>query len=764
GDTLPADGSTRTGRIRASYSFNPWTLGRTSFNGEPCRVIRIDLFRNGQIIRTWTPNTPEATVDFPINESAAGSHYMVRVLGNDAAWMAAYASPIYFDNTQRPRQPHGFTPLVRGRVYDSVSNTPLRATVTCIRAGQTLWSLETDAQGRFRAYVPLDARLIARDAQGRQLSRDILDDEQVYAFCHNLPDNYPDLVGSIAPFQALVREMTWEFPMGYQNAGSYVKQPLAGTGPMNNFRIHSAPGPTPGKGSTEITTLIVDKTRVQPGDTINYAVLFRTPHGGAPTEELSVEWKGWNPEYPRLYTKVGQVFAHNNGGNTLVSLGGGFYLRSGSVVIPSWVGNVNDTSPGIKFAVTSRGRFPEEANLLIPVGPTRSELLISSTWDGFPATWGEFGIGPCHFHRQLTVYTRYNDYRRLQFSFQINGETINVHPLADTARSPDADDAIFDDYFYYDAQLGPQGRNINYRDPIRQQPGEPDFGSVPIFNPNDQNQGGGGGPVVIPPPPAIALPIAPEWLGPNLGHKKAVFWEHVDGYTAATVLSQTNFTYATLLRDGQPAGGGWRAKAVADLNHDGSPDLIWKHASGQTAVWFMNGVNFSSAMLLRNGHALPAGWDVVGAGDLTGNRHSDLILQSSDGRLAAWVMNGANFARAVSLRDGVPVPSAWRFSGVADLDGNGTGDLLWHHSDNSLAAWLMQRGTFAGSARLRTVSPAWRLVAATDFNGDGRPDFLWQNADGRLAIWFMNGPQFINATLLINGNPARNGWRIIGAQ
>ncbi|MBA4148594.1 MAG: CehA/McbA family metallohydrolase [Verrucomicrobia bacterium] len=764
GDTLPADGASRTARIQASYLFNPWTLAQTSFNGEPCRVVQVDLFRNGQVIQTWNPNTPTATLEFPINETSEGSHYMVRVLGNDAAWMAAYASPIYFDNTPRPRQPDGFTSLVNGRVYDAANNHPTPASVSCVRDGETLWNLQTDSQGLFRAYVPLDAKLVARDANGRQIGRDILSDERVYAFCHNLPETFPNLTGSIAAFRNLVKEMTWEFPLGHQNAASYVRQPLSGNAAFSNFSIQSAPARTPGKNGTEITTLLVDRTRAQRGETINYAVLFRTS-GGAPNEELSVEWKSWDPDYPRLYTKHGKLFHHNNASDTLVSLGNGFYLRQGSVVVPSWAGNVNDTSPGLKMAVTARGAASEEANLLITVGPSRPELLVSSTWDGFPATWGEFGVGPCYFHRQLTSHIRYNDYRQLQFSMQVNGQTVTVHPLGDTAHANDADNALFEDHFFYDGQLGSQGRNIPYRDEVRGQPAEPNFANVAIFNSQDQKIGDGendGGDSL---PASTPLPIAKTWFGPHQGNAKLVFWEHKSGKTAVTHLSVTNFVTASFLRDGRLAGAGWRARTVADLNNDGSPDLIWKHDNGKSAAWFMQGAEFASAIPLRNGHAIAANWNLVGSGDISNNGKADLLWQHADGRLVAWLMDGPNFSNAILLRQGLPIAKHWRFSGITDLDRNGSGDILWHNNDNNtLAAWMMDRTEFQNASAFRSVGSSWKLVGAADFNGDNRDDFLWQNTDGRLAIWFMDGTTLLAAYPLIPGNKIRLGWRIVGAK
>jgi len=489
GDTLPADGAGRTVRIEASYTFNGWTLSTSNFNGSDlCKIQQIDLFRNGQIIRTWNPNTPTATVQHTINESTPNSYYMVRVLGNQNQWMAGYASPIYFDNTSRPRQPQVFKSLIKGHLYDSVSGSAMTGTVSCVRYGKTEWTIPTDSQGLFQAQAPLDAQLVAKDRFNRQFTQDVLNYEPAWSFCHYLADNYAgNMAGSIEPFKNIVREMRWEFPMGFQLAGSYVRTNLSGNAAMSNFSIASAPAPTPGKAHTEIVMVLLDKTQAQIGDTVNYAVIFRQPQGGTPAETLSMEWKGWDPNYPTMYNKYGKNFHYNDHPSGLVSLGGGFYLRQGSVVVPSWVGNATETTGAIRiFATVRSGGILEHINMLVPIGPTRRELLVSSTWDGFPAAWGELGIGPCNFFREYSAFeVRYSDYRSMTLNLNLNGQPITIRPKIDTAHVADADNAVFYETFYYEAQCEPQFRNIPVRDPVRTQPAEPDFASVPLQNPPD---------------------------------------------------------------------------------------------------------------------------------------------------------------------------------------------------------------------------------------------------------------------------------------
>ncbi|MDB6024543.1 MAG: hypothetical protein JWM68_766 [Verrucomicrobiales bacterium] len=487
GDVLPPDGSTRTVRIEASYKFNPWTLSYSNFAGtDACKISEIDLLRNGQIIRRWNPNTATSTVLHTINESTNNAYYMVRVVGNEGVWMAAYASPIYFENTVRLRQPAVFKPLIKGRLYDSKTGAPLSGNVSCVRYGKTEWTIPTDGQGRFQAYAPIDADLVAQDSNGRTFTQNILKYEQAYSFLNSLPETYPGDKGpAVDAFSNIVAQINLEFPLVLQLAASYVRTNLAGNGVMSNLSVSSAPTTFSGKQNTEIVMLLLDKTQAQNNDTINYAAIFRRA-SGSPTEELNVEWRGWDANYPHIDTRYGKVFQYNNGTTGYTSLGGGFYARIGSVVVPAWVTNDTPTTAAMDMFVSVRGSsgIVEDAHLLIATGPTKRELLVSATSDGLPATWGQTGIGPCNFYRD-TYTIRYADYRGMTLQMNLNGQPITISPKVDTAHVADADNALFYENFYYDGQCEPAYRNIPFRDAVRAQPADPDFSAVPIQNPTD---------------------------------------------------------------------------------------------------------------------------------------------------------------------------------------------------------------------------------------------------------------------------------------
>ncbi|MGZ4986739.1 MAG: CehA/McbA family metallohydrolase, partial [Limisphaerales bacterium] len=485
GDTLPADGAQHTLRIEASYKFNPWTLASTTFDGTaPCQITTIDLLRNGQIIRTWNVNAATTLIQTPISESTNNVSYMVRCAGNESIWVAAYASPIYFENVPRPRQPPVFKSLVQGRIYDSKTGAALAGNVSCVRYGFTNWTINVGTSGLFRAYVPIDADLVATDATGRSFTQNIHKVESAYSFCHYLPDNYPDNKGpAVDAFSNLVQQLNYEFPIGLQLAASYVRTNLSGNMALTNVSILSAPTATSGKTTTEIVMLLVDKTQVQPGDTINYAAIFRQPNNVTPSEQLSIVWNGWDPTRPHINTKYQYSFGENSG-TAGTSIGSGFWMRAGSIVVPNWVTNDTTTTAAIDMFVRVIGSVSESGHLLLRVGPTKRELLVSSTSDGWPATWGQLGIGPCNFYRD-NANIRYADYRSMSIRVNFNGQNTTITPLTDTTHVADADNAIFYENFFYDGNCEPQYRNIPFRDAVRTQPSPPNFSSVPIQDPPD---------------------------------------------------------------------------------------------------------------------------------------------------------------------------------------------------------------------------------------------------------------------------------------
>ena len=145
-------------------------------------------------------------------------------------------------------------------------------------------------------------------------------------------------------------------------------------------------------------------------------------------------------------------------------------------------------------------------------------------------------------------------------------------------------------------------------------------------------------------------------------------------------------------------GPQWTIDATADVNHDGSPDLLWRDTStGELLVWTMNRTQ-QQGTIIPYPDAAPAGaWRVVAARDFSGDNNVDLLWQdAASGDALLWVMD-AGFSR-VAEQPLVPDNqggSAWRIVATGDYGTgpggvNFTNDVVWRHdTTGKLVLWYM---------------------------------------------------------------------------
>jgi hypothetical protein len=202
-----------------------------------------------------------------------------------------------------------------------------------------------------------------------------------------------------------------------------------------------------------------------------------------------------------------------------------------------------------------------------------------------------------------------------------------------------------------------------------------------------------------------------------------------------------------------------------DFDGDGQSDLLFQDNDGFLAVWLMNGTSVSSAGFTLPSNVGDAAFRVATSGDFNRDGSDDIIFQHTDGTLAIWFMNGTFQDSAALLNPSNPGDRRWRVVGSADLNRDGKLDLVFQHTDGTLAVWYMDGTSLSSAALLSPASPGdskWRVVAVGDLTGDGREDLVFQYSDGTLALWAMNGTTLTTASLLSPSNPGA-GWRVAGS-
>jgi glucose/arabinose dehydrogenase len=241
-----------------------------------------------------------------------------------------------------------------------------------------------------------------------------------------------------------------------------------------------------------------------------------------------------------------------------------------------------------------------------------------------------------------------------------------------------------------------------------------------------------------------------------------------------TTLALRVWTMSGLARTGvlttNPTAGasGWNLVGTADFDLNGSSDLVWQNASSrQLVLWRMNGANRISGVFLNPSTAGPD-WDVNATGDLDNDGWPDLIFRhATTGDLTVWFMRDAQRLASV-----VPVPAGladlnWRLVGTGHFDGDGKADLLWRNVvSGKLVAWLMDGTTRLTGAFLNPPSVGdtnWRAVAVGDFNADGQADVLWRHAlSGRMVGWTMNGLNRVAGAFTNPDGEPDLAWQVAG--
>jgi hypothetical protein len=205
--------------------------------------------------------------------------------------------------------------------------------------------------------------------------------------------------------------------------------------------------------------------------------------------------------------------------------------------------------------------------------------------------------------------------------------------------------------------------------------------------------------------------------------------------------------------------------AAGDLNRDGQLDLlVWQRTTGTIGAWIMNGTDLVDGKLLTPGVVADLNWMPVGMGDFDRDGHNDVLWQHTNRSLAVWLMNGTE-RRDVQYLQPAQLPVGWTARAVTDTNGDGFPDIVMQHEAGWLGVRVMNGLALADSHLItpqRVPDVRWRIAGAGDFNRDGRNDLVWQHDDGWLAVWYMDGDVRLDVSYLSPSRLADTAWKVKG--
>gem|GEM_PF-1600693 len=207
-------------------------------------------------------------------------------------------------------------------------------------------------------------------------------------------------------------------------------------------------------------------------------------------------------------------------------------------------------------------------------------------------------------------------------------------------------------------------------------------------------------------------------------------------------------TYHSALTLKPESDRNWRSAAVGDFNQDGKADLV-KHneATGDNAIWLMQGTIYQGATPLPSTE--DRNWRPVATGHFNSDGSTDIVMSNYDtGENALWLMSGTEFVSGVNLPS-VGSDLNWRVIATGDFSLDGKVDLLLtNYATGQNAVWIMNGVTYSGNAATLPLDyeADWCSTTTGDFDQDGQPDIVKSNyATGENAIWLMDGFEYQGA-------------------
>lgn len=204
------------------------------------------------------------------------------------------------------------------------------------------------------------------------------------------------------------------------------------------------------------------------------------------------------------------------------------------------------------------------------------------------------------------------------------------------------------------------------------------------------------------------------------------------------------------------APAGWNIVGAGDMDGDGNADLFWQNLAWERFDWWrLTGANIRG---IAN-QPIPRQYKLAAVADFNGDGRSDVLWRDAN-RTFVWMWQAeASGGFSVHFVDAHP-PAGWNIAGAGDFDGDGRADVLWHNPAMEQVDWWLMQGAERLAVNSQYVPYQYQVAAVADFNGDHRADLLWHDEE-RTSLWSWQADAGDFSIHYMDLFPPA-GWKVVG--